>query len=77
MSVENTEEAKKVVREWMEIRGFLRNEISNEHARFRYEGEAETGIRFSIIQPKALERALIVVSKLGSCPLETESFIYF
>ncbi|MHC1632162.1 MAG: DUF2299 family protein [Methanotrichaceae archaeon] len=68
MVVGKTEEAKKVVREWMEIRGFLRNEISDEHSHFRYEGESDSGIKFSIIQPKELERSLVVLSRLDIHP---------
>jgi hypothetical protein len=72
MSVGNVDEAKKVVNEWMKDRGFLRSEISNERAHFGYEGETDTGIRFSVIQPKDAARVLIVISKLDIHPQHLE-----
>jgi hypothetical protein len=60
-----TEKIKNMIRDWMSDRDLYKNDdVINKNVTFQLNGISKVGISFSIIQPIALKRTVIVVSRI-------------
>ena len=73
MPVEDTEEAKRKIDEWMKGRKIFIREKESDEAHFQFEGLTETQIGITIAQPKKLFRSIVVISKLELHPKHQEA----
>jgi len=75
MPVKTIEEAKILTEGWARDRGFLSekpkpdNEDAIKQFNFKYDGETQTGVNFSLIQPKDLNRAVVAISRIEIAPI--------
>lgn len=73
MSVETIADAKAKIQEWMNQRGYFASEINSDGFNFHLIGKNEGGIGFSILQPKAFERIILVLTQVDVDPLHYKS----
>jgi hypothetical protein len=68
MPLEETEEVKRKICEWMKGRGIFIREIESEETEFQFEGRTETQVGIVIVKPKKLYKSFVVISKLELHP---------
>jgi hypothetical protein len=78
MPVETVEEAMHLVEKWMEDRGFAtppqqETDESTGEFNFKYNSKTDNGLGFAIVQPKAVPRTIIVVSRIDIAKQHTDA----
>ncbi|MDQ1281620.1 MAG: hypothetical protein QG670_2885 [Thermoproteota archaeon] len=68
MPIETIEDAERFIKRWMNDRGYLMGELSPDGITFQLNGKFDTGVAFSIVHPKTLKRAFIVVAQIDIHP---------
>ena len=64
MPVKTPEEAREFVKKWMDDRKVFQKDSNNDTVYFAYDGACNTGVNFSVQQPKDVVRALGVTAKM-------------
>lgn len=73
MPVKTSDEAKKLIEEWMISRGLPAKEVDRKDAVFQIESQTPIDIAFVVTQPRKFPRSVFVITKVDVHPVHLKA----